>query len=501
MLHQIIHYLNKMQEKTFRKGSKHLEKTQRDILKEQTFKSKEFDRKVDYEEFKTLKEIVDYSDLRQEIEKKRESFCHDHIRFQSTSGSTDKVKLIPYNKKILNEFDWASSPWISNLYEKFPGIKSGKHFWSLSWVPESLRKINQSDDSELLPLHKRIIMEQMMLPDPKIAYLESNEDAMFATIFSLVESEDLTLISVWSPTFLLNLVDLIIEKSDLIMSCHDKSSWLPYGKSLSIKFPKKRSDLSFFKYSKNMDQQTLVKKLWPNLCLVSAWDTSTSKVYADKVKNIFSHASFQGKGLWSTEAVVTIPFDNKFPLAYKSHFYEFEIVETSQIIPSWELKIGMLVKPIVSTGNEFFRYKINDILYVNDFFNDVPCFEFMGHENTVDLVGEKIDSKMVNDLFSDVGEFCLLAINKTEQKPYYYFLTSEQNISDDEVENRLSTIYHYNLARELGQLNHCVSRSVDDLTVVNNKMANLEEGIIGNNKVEILQLVKDKNVIKYLESI
>jgi len=108
---------------------------------------------------------------------------------------------------------------------------------------------------------------------------------------------------------------------------------------------------------------------------------------------------------------------------------------------------------------------------------------------------------MVNDLFSDVGEFCLLAINKTEQKPYYYFLTSEQNISNDEVENRLSTIYHYNLARELGQLNHCVCRSVDDLTVVNNKMANLEEGIIGNNKVEILQLVKDKNVIKYLESI
>ena len=47
-------------------------------------------------------------------------------RYQPTSGSTSKIKWIPYTQAFLNELDGAISPWMSDLYSSFPGIKDRK---------------------------------------------------------------------------------------------------------------------------------------------------------------------------------------------------------------------------------------------------------------------------------------------------------------------------------------------------------------------------------------
>lgn len=59
---------------------------------------------------------------------------------------------------------------------------------------------------------------------------------------------------------------------------------------------------------------------------------------------------------------------------------EFEYLEGEQqgkIIPSWELKIGDVVSPIISSGNGLLRYCLDDCLLVTDFFEQglVLCFK------------------------------------------------------------------------------------------------------------------------------
>jgi GH3 auxin-responsive promoter. len=77
---------------------------------------------------------------------------------------------------------------------------------------------------------------------------------------------------------------------------------------------------------------------------------------------------------------VTIPFANRFTLSYQSHFYEFILQDSQKVVPSWQLKIGDIVSPVITTGSGLIRYVIDDELEVTDFYQQVPCFKFLGRK-------------------------------------------------------------------------------------------------------------------------
>jgi hypothetical protein len=248
------------------------------------------------------------------------------------------------------------------------------------------------------------------------------------------------------------------------------------------------------------------QSIWPNLALISAWDTSSSKIWAKKLQAIFPHSEFQGKGLWATEGVISIPFENKYPLAINSHFYEFEDLKTHKIHTSWELKEGQNVRPIISSSNGLLRYAMKDQLLVISFINLCPCFEFIGRIDGTDLVGEKLSSEIAIGLISYFNNFdsitpitlIALSTKSLEEKPRYTLLCSSTNllVSSDIVlnENNLSQLleeklcehFHYNLARELGQLNSAkVIIKKDALELY--AQHKIDQGMVkGNVKVEPL---------------
>ena len=143
------------------------------------------------------------------------------------------------------------------------------------------------------------------------------------------------------------------------------------------------------------------------------------------------NVQFEGKGLWATEGVVTIPYNDQYPLAYQSHFYEFEYLEgekQGQIVPSWQLKQGDVVSPLITSGNGLLRYCLDDCLKVTGFLEQIPCFEFQGRRFGVDLVGEKLAPETAQQLLSQLNEteskaISLLAIDTQQQvKPFYCVL-------------------------------------------------------------------------------
>jgi hypothetical protein len=390
------------------------------------------------------------------------------VRFQPTSGSSEQIKFIPYTKLFLDELDHAIAPWLASLYRKYPKLENGTHYWSVSWLPESQREVlkdkNLNDDSTLLSVGKRILSKFTQAVPSNVAFATNADDALFATICYLVADQNLSMISVWSPTFALQLLERIEQYKQEICTVLATGSWGKREVSLkNVKCPfspEQAAILQYIQLSPNID----FKLLWPKLCLVSSWDTAGSKEWAKKLQQRLYFVQFEGKGLWSTEGVVTIPYNNFYPLAYQSHFYEFEYLEGEQqgkIIPSWELKANDLVSPIISTGNGLLRYCLDDCLRVTNFIGQIPCFEFQGRRFGVDMVGEKLAPEMAQQLLEQLSNeknkaISLLAVDTQQKsKPFYCVLFEgivSEAMSPDHIDTLLRQNFHYELARDLGQL-------------------------------------------------
>ncbi|MBY0413763.1 MAG: GH3 auxin-responsive promoter family protein, partial [Bdellovibrionales bacterium] len=423
--------------------------------------------------------ITEYSDWKDMIVKRKSDNPTDH--FVPTSGSTHAIKWVLYTPKFKAELWKASSALIHDLYVRYPEIKKGTHYWSLSWLPADMRKQQSSNDLDFFVGLEKYLLEQTMTLDDAVAALPSLKDSMRQNLLSLL-TKNVTLISIWSPTFLIEVLEQLIN---------DKNYFLDH-----LKDAKKRAVIADL--NKLAPENT--KILFPELVLISAWATSSSKIYAEKIKKLFPHVSFEAKGLWATEGVLTIPFEKKFPIAVNSHFYEFEEWETKKIYPSWELKMGMKVMPIFTTGSLFFRYKLNDLLEVSEFYDKTPCLIFLGRQNETDLVGEKISTNLAQKILENFKtEFSLEGLSLLAvqaEKPHYRLLVEcadkleKKNLMDDFLENKLLEHFHYKLARELGQLQRAQVELTEDAF---SRYITYREKVVaikGNIKVEPLVLVK-----------
>ncbi len=440
-------------------------------------------------------------------------------RYQPTSGSTSKIKWIPYTRPFLDQADQAISPWMSDLYSSFPGIKKGRHYWSLSWVPSDLRNaVSESinDDLQLLPWWKRLFMAGTMAVPEGVSLAESSDESFFATSCYLVACTDLSFMSVWSPTFAMSLLQMMQEHREKIAEVLETGRWVaPFDSLKNVEPPKNAKAAAYMRQWDGEITPAFTKAIWPDLALISSWDTSSSKGWAEKLQAIFPHSGFQGKGLFATEGVVTFPMGDLYPLAFTSHFYEFEDLDTNEILFSWELKENMRVRPILTTGNGLLRYSTKDMLLVTGFINQCPCLRFISRIDGVDMVGEKLspDSAVkLIDHFSGVAGMSpvtLLALPSSEErnKPVYALLCNggddavqQRNELSRQLEEQLCQHFHYKLARELGQLDNAEMLVVPDAMEVYTSHKIAGGMVAGNIKIEPLVLWQNNQLPDIIRS-
>ena len=529
ILHQLSYLFSLKEEKAFSQSCHDVEKAQSRVFENimlsidgsESAIHHGLSAKTDLDTFKTRVPVTDYIDWSKWIERQQKQYINvltngDCQRYQPTSGSTSKIKWIPYNKSFLNELDNAISPWVADMYRTYPKIKSGKHYWSLSWVPSDLRnKLTSSinNDLQLLPWWKQLFMSGTMAVPESTSLAETSDESFFATSCYLVSCSDLSFISVWSPTFALSLLDFILQNKSDISAVLSTGIWPDKYPSLqTLNAPKNKQAAHTLDIWDGKIDSDFTASIWPNLALISAWDTSSSTIWAQKLKDLFPHSDFQGKGLWATEGVTSIPYTDQFPLTINSHFYEFEEIDSKQIFDSWQLKKDMIVRPIISSSNGLLRYGMKDQLKVTGFINQCPCFEFIGRMDGTDMVGEKLSTEtavqLLNEFNNEIGitPITLIAIpaSAQQQKPNYLLLCEKNNdvfehLSDEQVrskeallekslEEKLSKHFHYQLARELGQLEKAkVSIKTDALALYADHK--VEQGMVkGNIKVEPLVL-------------
>jgi hypothetical protein len=226
-----------------------------------------------------------------------------------------------------------------------------------------------------------------------------------ATLEYLASADDLELISCWSPTFLLHLLDELPDP----------------------------------------------KRLWPRLKLVSCWAAAASHPFAVELAARVPHAHLQPKGLMSTECVVTVPDAEDRPVLPPHGFFEFD--RGGELMLQHELEHGATYAVIATTASGLYRYRTGDLVRCGGYASSGrPILDFVGRGELVcDLVGEKLAEPFVDECLRTVRGFRLLG--PAAQGDGYVLATDADAGADVErVEQRLCANPHYALARRIGQL-------------------------------------------------
>ncbi|RZU35398.1 GH3 auxin-responsive promoter [Fluviicoccus keumensis] len=466
-----------------------------------------------WESFRNTYPVTRYADWQAAIRDQRQGRQNltgsPVVRYQPTSGSSEKLKMIPYTRAFLKELDGAIGPWLASMYRRYPGLKGGAHYWSVSWLPqnqhEELRG-NLNDDSELMGGAKRWLASHAQAVSPDVALAASPGDAMFASLCYLTARADLRMLSVWSPTFALQMLDSLPAWGDEIVRVLSSGSWGARQPALSsLKAPRNPARAMVLVKALQESPHDAARVLWPDLALVSAWDTADASPWAEQLRQRLPQSGFEGKGLWATEGVVTIPVDGHYPLAYQSHVYEFEDLQSGRILAPWELREGDEVSPILSGGNGLLRYQLDDRMVVSEMWGGVPCFTFLGRRNGVDLVGEKMSPDAARAALQGVASHhglepvTLLAMDgQGRGKSAYIAIFSQagrtlepifQEQVGRDVEEALKGHFHYALARDLQQLQPATAVVVADGWQLYQQIAMAGGMIEGNIKPEPVRKV------------
>lgn len=484
IFHSLIQLSGVLERAKLKRAFQSVQKSQSTVLKKVLKDSRELPWSAayqksfsNYQEFSNQIPVSTWSDFQNHFPREsRESYLKNQLvqRFEPTSGSTFERKWIPMTRGYISELNRAASVWMHDLYHQYPEIKKGFHYWSLSWLPMELRADLKNDDSDLFPWWKKLLISKTFLSHPKLAYVSNEEAWRMGTIVYLVSKENLKFISVWSPTFLISLKEYLDKNFELIFEILKTGSWLHFSDDLNqVPFP--QVDTNY------QSAQEFKKEAFKNLELISCWTSGSSQIFIPRLQSLFPQSKIQGKGLWATEAVVTIPFEGQHALCLRSHFYEFQDLRTQKIHLAHELKKGQQVSVIVSSSSGLLRYQLGDHLEVTGFLNQAPCLHFLGRPGTVDLVGEKLDLSFLRNILSQFSaqnpkiRFYQMGFGRQPFLRYLIFIEATQESArlkdqiSDQLELSLQKFHHYRVARQLGQLHAAEAILISDINLLKSK--------------------------------
>ncbi len=399
--------------------------------------------------------LVDYDSILPLIERMEEGetdllFRGAPVAFEVTGGSSGGGKLIPYTQESLTDFQKEILPWFGRISERY-GVGGGAAYWSVSPAlrrPESTQSgipIGLSDAAYLGEEAGAAFAEAVVVP-AWVGELTDVGQWQLATLYWLIRCEELELVSVWSPTFLLMLLDLIderhVELAELL-----RSGGTIAGYMLD-------TDTKAYERLDAYMQEKASAQLWPRLTLISCWQDASSKPFAARLQQRFPQAEFQPKGLICTEGVVTMPDNEGRPLlSTESGFYEF-LDRDAKVYLAHELTAGNIYEVVMTTNGGLYRYRSGDLVRCEGKQQGVPILRFTGRSGIVsDMVGEKLSEAFVREALECVDGFAMLVAEKTD-RPHYLLLgdSSDVVIRAAEVEEKLRMNPQYAYARQIGQL-------------------------------------------------
>ncbi|MBP3470341.1 MAG: GH3 auxin-responsive promoter family protein, partial [Lachnospiraceae bacterium] len=186
--------------------------------------------------------------------------------------------------------------------------------------------------------------------------------------------------------------------------------------------------------------EPFVPKVWPRLRYLSGVGTGGFKMYADKIKELYTGDQVKQykTGLSASEGIFSAPFDldcDDSALLPDSMFYEFLPLDAgddfSKIVTMADVEIGKDYEIITTNLSGFYRYRMRDAVRITGKYNNVPTIQFLFRiDQTVSIMGEKTTEvalrfaaeKTAEELEFELIDFSMYPDTTASPVRYLYFM-------------------------------------------------------------------------------
>jgi GH3 auxin-responsive promoter len=388
------------------------------------------------------------------------------------SGASNRsgLKLIAYSGQSLVEFQNMVRPWLDDLFQTYPELISCSAYWSISPTNrEALPLLINGPIPIGLPTDAHYLGDALgdalfrsLSVPPSVGSITDHNQWALATLCHLLNDENLGLVSVWSPTFWLDLTTIAVQRSSDVLAAFE-SHHIAISAERRLMLNEQLPLANFV-------------EIWPKLKVISCWADASAQVYIPALQRRFPHCLVQGKGLLATEGAMSFPLmvdrnNYQHVLALNSGFFEFaplgQTAESNGNLKlCHELDIGAQYRIFLTNSSGLYRYDIGDEIEVTGFLGTAPCFKFLGRgASTVDLCGEKLSESFVGQAIAgallESNLSCCAVLTPVAQVTLArgYQLVIDQVLSSlqtqrlaSALDSALSANPQYAYARKLGQL-------------------------------------------------
>lgn len=432
--------------------------------------------------------------------------AEDPLFVEETGGSSGGAKVIPYTPASLASLHDALFPFYADLLDRRPGIKNGRAYFAISPVGREIHSrigvipLGSPDDSTYFG-DAAIPMRSVWAVPPAVALVTDLAAWKFLTMRLLLGAGDLSYLSVWSPTYLIELVDAARANAPAIAEAIASGTIgieVPeIVRSAIGPLPPDPARAALLARSIGRDRFDAAA-LWPGLDTLNCWLDATSAAFGRELQALFPAVYLHPKGLLSTEAVVTLPFgDDPSPLlAVESAFFEFA-AEDGTIARSHELEAGREYRVIVSNHCGLYRYDTGDLVRVTGHETGTPRMRFRGRAGLfTDLCGEKLSEAFVLTCFERLAlpeRIAAFIVPRTSPHAHYALYVDAALGPDAaaaalarKLDDTLRTNPQYDYARNLGQLAPILAHRLPDAFAAYRENASAEGRVIGTVKAPVL---------------
>jgi hypothetical protein len=382
------------------------------------------------------------------------------LMFALTSGTTGKAKMIPVTPTSLAEYNHAVQTHTWRCLEDHPEAGAGQFMVTSSKDIEGHTSAGipfGAMSGFVVKRQPALVRSRFALPY-EVGIITNVELKYYMTLRMALTSPVTALSSLNPSTILLLCQKLQQHGEELIRDVRngtaDALGPLPDYLERVVRprlapNPKRADELQALLKSSGELRPT---EIWPNLAIVLCWKGGTMPLYFRQLQRWFPGLPIRDRGYMASEGCGSIPLTDAGSagaLAITTSFFEFIPVEEREqenppVLTCAELQPNRDYYVLFTTSAGLYRYDINDVVRVVDFYRDVPLIEFVRKgRGMTSLTGEKLAEQQVTAAMVTIADGLgaddtirhFSAVPQFGDPPRYaFYLELGKDLSDDQLQ-------------------------------------------------------------------
>lgn len=379
--------------------------------------------KIDsYQDFKNALPVRNADQYKQQLQK---VYNGDHKElvsqaphfFAMTAGSTGDYKYIPINKQFKHELERSVYAFYYFIEQQCPEFKHQPIQFLVGSAEggSSPQGVKQGFVSGFNYRNLPGFIRNKFIIPYWVFTLENAEDRYYAMARYLADCPELVAIGAFSPINISNVAALAIDRIDTFIKDLAKGSL-----TLSKRYQQQPDTITLNTNTELADrlkdllndQNTLTEPYYrdftelafPSLKYLATWMGGNMGFSLTQLEKYFGPKATFEMPFSASEGIFAVPFKLNYVggiAAITSHFLEF-IPEDEIDKPNpptlgvWEVEQGKYYYLVVTTSGGLYRYSMEDLVYIKDFWDKTPILEFISkRKRQVSVSNERINENDV----------------------------------------------------------------------------------------------------------